>query len=71
MAVCPSRSKGADLSSAIFVCVGSNPTAAKVYFKPLWRNWLAHKPSKLGVAGSSPAKGKPGEAKKVEVNTQT
>ena len=25
--------------------------------------WLAHLPSKQGVAGSSPAKGKPGEAK--------
>ena len=26
--------------------------------KPLWRNRLAHLPSKQGVAGSSPAKGK-------------
>ena len=29
-AVCPSRSKGADLRPAIFVCVGSNPTAANL-----------------------------------------
>ena len=60
MAVCPSRSKGADLSSAIFVCVGSNPTAANWgarKYLPLWRNRLAHLPSKQGVAGSSPAKG--------------
>ena len=56
----PERSKGSVLSSDIFVCVGSNPTAANWgarNYLPLWRNRLAHLPSKQGVAGSSPAKG--------------
>ena len=32
-------------------------------FFALVAQWLAHLPSKQGVAGSNPAKGKPGEAK--------
>ena len=55
LAVCPSRSKGADLSSAIFVCVGSNPTAAnwgaRNYF--LVAQSVTHLPSKQGVVSES------------------
>ena len=59
LAVCPSRSKGADLSFAIFVCVvriPQQPIGEHGIALPLWRNRLAHLPSKQGVAGSSPAK---------------
>ena len=30
---------------------GSNPGET---YKPVWRNWIAHQTSNLGVAGSSP-----------------
>ena len=44
--------------------MGSNPTPGNgEYGKALVAQWLAHLPSKQGVAGSSPAKGKPGAAK--------
>ena len=33
---------------------GSNPGET---YKPVWRNWIAHQTSNLGVAGSSPARG--------------
>ena len=62
LATCPEWSKGVHLRCTVFVRVGSNPTVAK-YNKAFVAQWLAHLPSKQGVAGSNPAKGKPGEAK--------
>ena len=55
LATCLEWSKG-HLRCTLFVRVGSNPTVAN--YNKVGAQWLAHLPSKQGVAGSNPAKGK-------------
>ena len=45
-------SNGADLKSAVFALVGSNPTSSIL---SAWRNWIAHPTSNREAVGSSPA----------------
>ena len=52
-ALMPEWSKGADLRSAIFGCVGSNPTQCTYVSMA---QWIARATSNREVAGSSPAR---------------
>ena len=45
-------SNGADLKSAVFALVGSNPTSC---IMSAWPNWIGRPTSNRKVAGSSPA----------------